>query len=133
MLEKCYLVRDRRVLILVVATIVLSMTAMTAMAALAAAQTTGGISREAHFEIVNALRDEIMLLKWIGGGIIGALATTVALLFRALEKSRDSRGDDLVEGIKRREALIVDVLGSNAELKEQIGDLVQEYREQRGA
>ncbi len=121
---------DRRVLILVVITIALS---VTAMATLAAAQTGNGVSREAHFEIVQALKDEIQLLKWIGGGVIGALATTVALLFRALEKSRDTRGDDMAEGIKRREALIADVLGSNASLKEAIVDLVQESREQRGA
>lgn len=121
---------EKKVLILVVITIVLSL----AMVTLAAAQTgANGVSREAHFAIVQALKDEIQLLKWIGGGVIGALATTVALLFRALEKSRDTRGDDMAEGIKRREALIADVLGSNASLKEAIVDLVQESREQRGA
>lgn len=122
---------NRKVLALVLLTMVLSAAGIATIAAQTIPST--GISPDAHQAIVAALKEQVSVLKWIGGGVVSAMATTVALLFRALQEANTTSRKDLAEGIRRRETLIEAVLTSNNTLQNTVGDLVNEYRLQRGA
>lgn len=81
------------------------------------------IRRSSHEIIVNVINSEIQLLKWIGGGIIAALCTTVGLLWKALDKSNKTSHADLVEGIHRRENIIETCLHGMTESTEAVKEL----------
>ena len=130
-MSKINLLQRHRVALLVAAVCVLAISPMIlALGGDILAQGVGNpgididsIRRSSHELIVEALNEEIALLKWIGGGIVASLATTIALLWKALEKANKSSRDDLVEGIRRREKIIETCLEGMQESTEAVKEL----------
>lgn len=102
------------------------------LAATAGVSTSGvgdTITRRAHEDIVEAMADQVILLKWIGGAIVGSLVTAVGLLYRSLERANAQSHEDLVEGIRRRETLVETVTQSNSEIVKSNSDVIKGIQE----
>ncbi len=64
------------------------------------------VTREAHDAVIRAFESQINVLKWVGIAIITSLVSTVALLYRSLEKSRADSRSDWIDGSNRREEIL---------------------------
>lgn len=108
--------------------------AYTSQDTLAAGQET--ITRRSHQDIVEAIENQMAILKWVGGAIVAGLTSAVGLLFRALEKSQAQTHEDLSEGIKSRSKLVglmVEAIENvESEIKEMRDDLTQIKAKQNG-
>jgi hypothetical protein len=86
------------------------------------------ISRRDHEAIVRALAEQVSLIKWIGGGIVTSLVAAVGFLYRALERANEQSRGDLIEGIRRREVLVADVVKSNGVVVKEISELGEDVK-----
>jgi hypothetical protein len=86
------------------------------------------ISRRDHESIVRALAEQVSLIKWIGGGIVTSLVAAVGFLYRALERANEQSRGDLIEGIRRREILVADVVRSNGDVIKEISELGEDVK-----
>lgn len=76
-----------------------------------------------------ALENSIAVLKWGGSAVVGALATAVAILYRANEKSNNTQRDDLISGLKAREELITKSLENGIMLQQAVHELSRDITE----
>lgn len=77
---------------------------------------------------LSALENSITVLKWGGAAVVSALATAVAVLYRANEKANNQQRTDLISGLKAREDLIVRNIETSKNLRKSVEDLSSDVK-----
>ena len=81
-----------------------------------------------HQAIVDAMEDQVTIIKWIGGGIVTSLVAAVGFLYRSLERSSHQSRTDLIAGIHRREELVEEVVRSNTEVITEVSEMSEDMK-----